>query len=58
MPTPANPSCLDSHVWLSPRQSKIQARLIASTLMQLYPENREIYKACLQQLLAVDLLDR
>lgn len=51
--------CLDLHIWLSPRQSKIQARLIAETLTRLYPENKEKYASNLQKfLLELDQLDQ
>jgi zinc transport system substrate-binding protein len=43
--------CLDLHIWLSPRQSKIQAQNIARNLINLYPENKELYEANLQKLL-------
>lgn len=55
----SNPACRDSHVWLSPRQSKIQANLIAETLMKLYPENKALYTANLQHLFDdLDALDK
>ncbi len=57
--TCSNPACLDSHVWLSPRQSKNQARAIAETLIQLYPENRPLYTTNLQRFLSeLDALDK
>lgn len=33
----------DLHFWLSPRLAKIQAETIASALIQVYPEHRELY---------------
>lgn len=55
----SNPSCRDSHVWMSPRQSKIQVRQIAETLTKLYPENKTLYATNLQKLLDdLDALDR
>lgn len=36
-------NCEDLHIWLSPRQSKIQAKTIADTLAARYPENRALY---------------
>ena len=51
-------NCQDLHIWLSPRQSKIQARTIASALEKLYPENKELYEANLKKLLEeLDQLD-
>lgn len=46
----SNPACLDSHVWMSLRQSKIQATLIAETLSKLYPENSALYTSNLKSL--------
>lgn len=55
----SNPNCRDSHVWMSPRQSKVQVRLIAETLTKLYPENKALYDANLQKLLDnLDALDK
>jgi zinc transport system substrate-binding protein len=57
--TCSNPACLDSHVWLSPRQSKIQAQDIATALIQLIPENRTLYTKNLQNFLnELDQLDK
>lgn len=51
--------CLDLHIWLSPRQSKIQAQTIARNLINLYPENKELYEANLQKFLKeLDDLDK
>lgn len=47
-----HPSCNDLHVWLSPRQAAIQAKMIAAGLSQLYPENKELYTRNLDKLLA------
>lgn len=44
-------NCQDLHIWLSPRQSQIQAQTIAKALEALYPENRELYAANLKQFL-------
>lgn len=55
----SNPSCRDSHVWMSPRQSKIQVSLIAETLAKLYPENKALYASNLQKFLdELDALDK
>lgn len=49
----------DLHMWLSARQSKIQAKQIASALIETYPENRAIYEANLAKLLfQLDQLDQ
>lgn len=49
----------DLHIWLSTRESKVQANNIAHALIQLYPENRELYLSNLQIFLqALDELDR
>lgn len=50
--------CLDLHIWLSPKQSKIQAKAIAENLMALYPENQQLYRDNLQNFLEeLDKLD-
>ena len=51
-----HPNCADLHIWLSPKQAKIQAQTIAKALSEQYPEHREEY----QKRLAVFLenLDR
>lgn len=41
----------DLHIWLSPRQAKVQARTIARALSDMYPEHREIYEKHLDVLL-------
>ena len=55
----SNPNCQDLHIWLSPRQSKIQAQHIADALGALYPQHEVQYqtslKAFLQELDALDL---
>lgn len=54
-----NPACLDSHVWMSPRQAKIQVQTIAETLTNLYPQNKTLYAANLEKLLKqLDQLDQ
>jgi zinc transport system substrate-binding protein len=51
--------CLDLHIWLSPRQSKTQAKIIAATLIQLYPENRGLYEHNLKEFLVeLDAMDQ
>lgn len=55
----SNPACLDSHVWMSPRQSQTQVRTIAEALIQLYPEHKELYTTNLQNFLKeLDALDK
>jgi zinc transport system substrate-binding protein len=44
-------NCQDLHIWLSPRQSQIQARTIAAALSTLYPENQKIYQDNLEKFL-------
>lgn len=52
-------SAFDTHVWLSPRQVKVQAEHIGQTLMQLYPENQELYRERLKTFLEnLDRLDK
>lgn len=49
----------DLHIWLSPKQAKIQAKAIAHALMEAYPENTELYGLRLERLLAqLDQLDQ
>lgn len=51
--------CLDLHIWLSPKQAKIQAKAIAQTLIKRYPESRKQYEENLQKFLdQLDALDR
>jgi len=51
--------CLDLHIWLSPRQSKVQAQAIARNLINLYPENKQLYETNLQSFLnEIDALDQ
>jgi zinc transport system substrate-binding protein len=51
--------CLDLHVWLSPKQAKIQGRRIADALIALYPEHSEKYKENLAFFLhQLELLDQ
>jgi zinc transport system substrate-binding protein len=51
-------NCLDLHIWLSPKQSKTQARVIAETLSALYPEHKELYQSNLNKFLnELDNLD-
>ncbi len=49
----------DLHMWLSPKEAKVQAQHIAQELMQLYPENKALYennlKVFLDELTALDL---
>lgn len=44
-------NCQDLHIWLSPKQSQIQAQTIAKALSDLYPEHKDLYHDNLQQLL-------
>lgn len=49
----------DLHIWLSPRQSKIQAKTIAAGLTALYPEHRSLYEENLKKFLGeLDVLDQ
>lgn len=41
----------DLHIWLSARQAKIQAQDIAKALIEVYPENKELYQNNLNKLL-------
>jgi zinc transport system substrate-binding protein len=48
----------DLHIWLSARQAKIQATDIAKALMEVYPENKQLYQDNLDKLLKqLDELD-
>lgn len=40
--------CEDLHIWLSPKQAKIQAQTIADTLISVYPDYKNIFNANLQ----------
>lgn len=42
----------DLHIWLSPKQAKVQAQTIAQTLSELYPEHRQEYQKRLENFLA------
>lgn len=49
----------DIHIWLSPREAKVQAETIARTLSILYPQHAELYQKRLQAFLEeLDALDR
>lgn len=51
-------NCEDLHIWLSPRQGKIQAKTIAEALADRYPANRALYMENLNKfLLELDQLD-
>lgn len=54
-----NTNCQDPHIWMSPRQAKIQVNTIASTLKQRYPTHASLYEknltVLLDQLEALDL---
>lgn len=41
----------DLHIWLSPKEAKVQAKTIADTLIQTYPENKELYEKNVEKLL-------
>lgn len=47
----AHHDCVDPHIWLSPKQAKIQAQTIAKALINTYPENAEYYQKSLARLL-------
>lgn len=54
-----NPNCQDLHIWLSPREAKIQAQTIARTLETAFPENKSLYANNLKNFLEeLDQLDR
>ncbi len=54
-----HPNCQDLHIWLSPRQSKIQAAILTQGLSTLYPEHQALYASNLQKLLGeLEALDR
>lgn len=38
------PGCVDLHFWLSTKEAQIQARTIANSLMETYPQNKEFYQ--------------
>lgn len=40
-----NPGGIDPHTWLSPRYVKLQAAVIAKTLVQMDPEHKDIFNA-------------
>lgn len=44
----AHHDCIDPHIWLSPREAKVQAKTIAKTLINTYPEFKEQYKKSLE----------
>lgn len=49
----------DLHIWLSPKQAKIQAQTIAQALSETYPENKQLYQERLVKILHdLDELDR
>ncbi len=49
----------DLHIWLSPKQAKIQAKAIAEALIAAYPEHKELYQKRLESLLKdLDDLDK
>lgn len=48
----------DRHIWLSPKQAKIQARTVAANLIKTYPANEALYNKNLEELLGeLDALD-
>lgn len=54
----AQDSCVDPHIWLSPRQVKIQAKTIADALSEAFPQNLKRYAEKLNLLLGeLDRLD-
>jgi zinc transport system substrate-binding protein len=40
----------DPHIWMSPRDAKKQAKVIADTLISVYPEHKQLYEQNLVQL--------
>jgi len=51
--------CADLHMWLSPKEVKIQAQTIAKALIEKYPEHKELYQKNLEKLLqSLDQLDK
>ena len=51
-------SGMDLHIWMSPRQAKIQAQTIAQALIAMYPEHQERYTASLNKFIEeLDALD-
>ncbi|HEY4830935.1 MAG TPA: zinc ABC transporter substrate-binding protein, partial [Waddliaceae bacterium] len=44
----AHHDCIDPHIWLSPREAKTQAKIIARTLINTYPEHKEQYTQSLE----------
>lgn len=49
----------DLHIWLSPRQAKIQVKAIAQALIEMYPEHQKEYQQRLDHLLIdLDALDQ
>jgi len=37
--------CEDLHIWLSPKQAKIQAQTMADTLVKIYPDYKDIFNS-------------
>lgn len=49
----------DLHIWLSPKEAKIQVKAIAQALITTYPENKQVYEKNRDQLLSeLDALDQ
>lgn len=49
----------DIHIWLSPKEAKVQAKTIAQALTAAYPQNRTLYQNNLEKFLKqLDDLDR
>lgn len=49
---------IDTHIWLSPKRSKIQALTIKEALVKHFPENKDFYEKNYTQLISdLDLLD-
>jgi zinc transport system substrate-binding protein len=44
----AHHDCIDPHIWLSPKEAKIQAKTIANTLIKTYPEFKDQYQRSLE----------
>lgn len=49
----------DLHIWLSPKEVKVQVAAIAKSLSDAYPENKELYRQNLEGMVAkLDALDQ
>ncbi len=49
----------DPHIWMSPRETEKQAKIITQALISIYPEHQQLYEQNLSQLLQeLDSLDK